>query len=410
MAAMKEPTKRRRNAESPLPTDEAAELQIILDRFSVQSPEGESFQNWLQSLKRSLEGRERLVAALLEALSRRPTDAGYRAFVELKGLVTEKSWVKTLKQAGYRFSQKGFRSEGEGGEARPVVLVTAEARIAQAHMAVGPTALVCLTALVSPAPASELFCISAYFEEQLNRLVVRCTGTSVKLYRELIQTMSGYFRFPLCEIPVWHAASLFKEMEEWAGGPPATAEARKAGRLLFSYEHPQRLPYVHELMQPVENPDAGMRDFKLDELYEFVPWNYMFFSREELTGLSRQVRELENSVLVVSDAIKMERVDALMGSTIRAICGEYRRRWIRRVFEELALWLSLSRRLAPARDAWLVAQHLERSTSWWKNPALQQLVYMSLGEHWPEEFGPRENSEDPSRRFHETESGLILLK
>jgi len=393
-----------------LPPDEAAELQIILDRLSVQSPEGESFSSWLQSLRRSLEGRERLVAVLLQSLSRQPTDAGFRTFLELKDLVSEKSCVKTVKQAGYRFSQKGYSLEMEGGEAEPVVLVAPEARVSRAHMAVGPMGYLFLTALISPSPASDPVCVSAYFEKRLTQLSIRCSITPTRLYREFITRMNGLFRFPLCEIPVWHAALLLREMGQWAGGLPATADARQASHHLSSCEEPGRPAYVHEVMTAIENPEAEMRDLDLEPLLGLIPLSYLILSREELSPLAQRLRELESSVLVIPHEIKMARMDALMDSAVEELFSGDRRERVRRIFEELALWLSLSRQSDLARDAWVVAQHLEQSASWWKNLMLGQLVYTSLTQHWPEDFGPREAPEESSGPYHETESGLVLLK
>lgn len=393
-----------------MPPDEAAELQIILDRLSVQSPGGESFSNWLQSLRKSLEGRDRLVAALLESLSRQPTEAGFRAFAELKDLVSEKSCVKTVKQAGYRFSQKGYGLEMEGGEAEPVVLVAPEARMSQAHMAVGPMGCLFLTALVSPSPTSDPVCVSAYFERRLTQLSVKSSSTTTRLYRELIQRMSGLFRFPLCEIPVWHAARVFREMGQWAGGMPATADARLGSQLLSPCEEPLRPPYVHELMEAIENPEAEMLDLELEPLLQVMPFSYFIFSREELSPLAQRLRELESSVLVIPPEMKMDRMDALLGSAIEELCSGERRARFKRIFEELALWLRLSRQGDLARDAWVVAQHLETSASWSRNRMLGQLVYTSLTEHWPDDFGPRAAPEESPRPYHETDSGLILLK
>ncbi len=408
--ARKQTAGSRRRPEPSLPPDEAAELQIILDRLSVQSPEGESFSSWLQSLKRSLEGRERLVAVLLESLSRQPTEAGFRAFAELKDLVSGKSCVKTVKQAGYRFSQKGYSPEMEGGEAEPVVLVAPEARMSQAHMAVGPMGYLFLTALISPSPTSDPVCVSAYFERRLTQLSVKSSSTTTRLYRDLIQRMNGLFRFPLCEIPVWHAALLLREMGQWAGGLAVTADARQASQHLGSYEEPGRPAYVHELMEAIENPEAEMRDLDLEPLLEVIPLSYLILGREELSPLAQRLRELESSVLVIPHEMKMDRMDALVDSAIEELCSGERRERVRRIFEELALWLRLSRQGDLARDAWVVAQHLESSASWWKNRMLGQLVYMSLTQHWPDDFGPREAPEESSRPYHETESGLILLK
>lgn len=393
-----------------LSPDETAELQLILDRLAVQSPNGESFTSWLQSLKNSLEGRQDLVAALLQKLSRQPSDVGFRVFETLKHMVDEKRLAKLVKQAGYRFTQRGYVPDVPQESAERVVLVPAESRTSLAHMAVGSSGCVFLTALISLAPSSHPVGISAFFENDLSQLSVKSTVTSTKQYREFTQNMSGLFRFSLCEIPVWHAALVFKEMVDWAGSLPPTADARQAEQLMRSSYEPGKLPYAYELMAPVENPDAEMVSLDVEPLFELVPAEYLVFSKEELMPLSQRLSDLENSVLVIPQELKLEQAEASIRSTIETLCVGARRERFRRLFEELALWLKLSRREGLARSAWVVAQHIMRTSSLGQNLLLQQLVYLSLRKHWPGDFRTKEELEEAAQPYQETESGLILLK
>jgi hypothetical protein len=408
--AKKQAIKSQKHAEPALTAEEAAELQLILDRFAVQSPEGESFKNWLQVLGGSLEGREQLAAALLLALSRHPSEAGFRAFGVLKDRVSGRRWAKIVKQAGYRFSQRGYHGDAATVKTEPVVLVAQEVRASQAHMAVGSAGYVFLSALIAPSPGSDPVSVVAYFENDLSRMALKCTATSTRHYREFNQKMSQLFAFPLHEIPIWHAAKLYGEMEEWAGGGPATTDARLARQLLGDFLEPHRRPYVHELMEPVESVDNGMMDLELEPLFAFIPVNYLVPGREEVSELAQRIRDLESSVLVIPHEMKMERVEAIIGSTMERLFAGERRHRVKRLFEELALWLLLSRQPYLARDAWVVAQHLQSSASVMKNRVLSQLVYQSLQNHWPEDFEPREEPKISGHGYQETESGLILLK
>ncbi len=406
----KQTTKTPKSPDVTLTPDENIELQLILDRLAVQTPNGESFTNWLDSLKRSLDGRESMITALLQKLSRHPSEVGLRVFVALQGKVDEKRLAKAVRQAAYRFAQRGYEVGPRETPAERVILVPPEARASTAHMAVGSSGYVFLTALLSTSAATQALGISSYFENSLSRLSIRSSDTSPKLYREYLQNVSSLFAFPLCEIPVRHAALLFREMTEWAGALPVTAEARQADQLFRTFLEPDRPPYVHELMAPIENPQAEVLSFDVEPLFNLIPAEYLVFSREEITPLSQRIRDLESSVLVIPQELKMEQAEASIRSTIERLWTGARREQLKRLFEEMALWLKLSRQETLARSSWTVAQHIDKASSLGENPLLQQLVYLSLRKYWPDDFKTREELEEDSQPYQETDSGLILLK
>ena len=83
---------------------------MILDRLAVQDPEGESFEGYLHSLGNSLSERPLLAAALIDRLSRNPSRTGFRTFQALHKTIEASPYKRNLKQAAYRFSQKGFKA------------------------------------------------------------------------------------------------------------------------------------------------------------------------------------------------------------------------------------------------------------------------------------------------------------
>jgi hypothetical protein len=409
--AKKQTSKRQTPSEPLLAADEAAELQLILDRLAVQNPDGESFSNWLRSLWKSLKGRENLVAALLQTLSRSPSDVGFRVFDAFQGLIQEKRFIKVLKQAGYRFAQRGYGVVSGEGSTERVVLVPTETRPSMAHMAVGPSSYLMLSVLISPVQASHSMGISAYFETSLSHLSAKVTATSVKQYRQFVQNASGLFAFPFCEIPLWHAAMLLKEMIELAARPHLAPDLREADQLLRSFHDPEREPYVYELMPPVNHSEVEMRTLDVEPLFEYIPLNFILFSKAEMAPLAQIIMDLDRSVLVVPQEIKMERAYTSTAKAIEALCVGERRVTLQRLLEETALWLKLSRQDDAAYTAWVIAQHIKKSTtSFGENAFLQQLAFLSLREHWPEDFRTREEAVEASQPYHETESGLILLK
>lgn len=130
--------KKSADLKSELTEIEKRELEAILDRLSVQNPNGESFQSWVDSLKTAFSQRERLLAAFLDTLSRSPTEAGLRVFNALKDSVKDKALRKVVKAAEYRLEQKGLLKKESASE--PVVIFSEknirskDLELAEAHI------------------------------------------------------------------------------------------------------------------------------------------------------------------------------------------------------------------------------------------------------------------------------------
>ncbi len=113
--------KKRGNMEGMLNPREERELEALLDRLNVQSPEGESFVHFLTSLRAILMNRESLTTVLLERISYSPSPGGIAAFCALKDIVRHKHLQKRLRKAEYRLSQRGYPVTEEHSDGRVVL-------------------------------------------------------------------------------------------------------------------------------------------------------------------------------------------------------------------------------------------------------------------------------------------------
>lgn len=187
---------------------EKRELEAILDRVSVQSPDGESFQNWVNSLKTAFSQRQRFLAALLDALSRSPTEAGLRVFNALKDCVTDKNLRRVIKTAEYRLEQKGLLKK----EATPETVVifsekTLESKAlesSEAHLWLFPVCGRVCVSLYVPSPALDNYCllIGSDFTRWASFMIgkiydpdntFQCTVLSggKKVYKEITSNLDG---------------------------------------------------------------------------------------------------------------------------------------------------------------------------------------------------------------------------
>jgi hypothetical protein len=398
--------KKNKKTESNLSAEESRELEMILDRLSVQNPEGTSLDNYLKSLVKILDGREDLVAALLERMGRKPAKVGFQAFVALKDIVRDKKLAKMLRQVGYRFSQRGFSAEEQAQQSDSVVLVQKEGRKPVAHVLPVNGTFWLFAALIPEAgyPAPTL--VTALMEQDFERVFIKVTEGSQKNYREYLQKAGGYHadRKPF-EAPVYHAARLFFELLDFCRKKETSPEQDQATRLLTPFHDPEKPPYAYELMPAVENPGDHLEEVDEVALLKTIDWSWLVFPKEEIAPYRQKMQDLENPVLVIPREIQEERTTELLKKAADELCIGKTRWLYQRFFEEQALWLKLSSRDDLAWSAWLVAQHLRSPGRVDDNPAVTQMVSLSMRQHWPKDFEEKEPKAEP---FHRTESGLIV--
>lgn len=402
----KQSTHKKGKTEIALDRDEADQLQMIVDRLAVQNPAGESFERYLHSLRDALSGRPHLAVALVDKLSRNPSQTGFRTARALENIIGTSPYRRHLKQAVYRFSQRGFVLEGEAPPPGKVVLIQGETRKASAHVFHIPGTLWLVSALVPESGPAGYALLTAFLEDEYRAFTVRLTEGTQKIYRDYLQRVAGHAacRKPL-EVPPWHGAALFFEMLDLWTGESASAERERAGALLARYREPDRKPYVYELMPEAENPETHFPEIDVEAFLTGMDLSWLRFTREDLVPFHEKIRELDSPLLVVPREIQVERTRDVIRNAADVLCAGKTRRLFQRFFEEQAMVFKLCAADEKAMWAWVLAQHLAGKSSAGENPAATQLVIYSLRHHWPDDFGEKEPGASPERR---TESGIIL--
>jgi len=140
MAKRRAGKKKDQNKALLLDAGDMQELDLVMDRLRVQCPGGDSLEHCLRSFRAALADRPLLVAALLERLSKEATPVTHQAYLALKDLVLGTPYERLLRQADYRFRQRGLEpptGPGAGSRPRPLVLVPGGNQTARAAMIVG---------------------------------------------------------------------------------------------------------------------------------------------------------------------------------------------------------------------------------------------------------------------------------
>ncbi len=397
--------------EISLSREETDELQMTVDRLLVQNPEGESFERYLQSLGNALAGRPHMAAALVEKLSRNPGKTGFLTFCALEGRIQDPPLRRHLKQAAYRFSQRGFSCAGEE-EAPPekVVLIQGEARNPVAHLFLVPGTMWLVSALVPEAgPGSDYHLVSAFLENGFDSFNVKVGEGSQKWYRDYLKTISQHLPGSRAlEIPMWHAARLFFEMLDFRTGKDYSAPVDRGREIFRRYHEPDRKPYVYDLMPAIDEPERLLPEVELATLLEGMDLAWLYFAKEELATIHEKLKELDSPVLVVSREIQMERTKVLVRGAADSLCAGKKRFLFRRFFEERAMAFKLLSDEQKANWAWIIALHFAGESPAGENPVAYEMVLESIRHYWPEDMKVEEPSESGAHHERRTESGIIL--
>ena len=400
-------SKKGKTAGVELSAEESDELQMILDRLAVQDPEGGSLGTYLKSLLKALSERERLTAALIDHLGKNPTPVGFKAFVAFQDAVQDKSYRRLVKQAAYRFSQKGFAAVSEAREAERVVLVPREARRSVAYLIpIRGTYGFVVTFFPESVPAPMI--LTAFAEGEVDHVWIRVAEGSQRLLRDYLRKLEEKREVGrrMIEIPMHHAARLVFELLEWSKGKGVSADATQARELLQPFLDLQRQPPVYELMAPVDNVKERLADVQDEELLKVLDISLLLPSRDELEPYHYRFLEIVGSVLVVSPEIRQERILDLLRTMANELIVGSKRLFYQRYFEEKALILKSSGREDLSQWAWVLAQYLRSTEEAGRCDLLVNLLMTSLRYHWPDDFTPAAAA--PEQDYEVRESGLIL--
>lgn len=400
-------TKKNKKPEIQLNTEEARELEMVLDRLSVQNPEGESLEVYLESLQAALAGRERLVGTLLQKLSREPSEVGFRVFLALENLADSKELRRIVKRARYRFEQRGYmQDKKETGAGPNVVLVPKESKQPVAHLVPADDVIWLVAALFPEQGSSGPLGASAFAEKRFRSISVKITESSHRSYREYLKRLAAYITHKPFEVPIWHAARVYFDMLRFRGEEHFSAEADHAKRLFQPFYDADREPYAYELLPVPDNPADWPAGVPIEPLLDRLSEAALYFSKAELAPYIDKIREVEHSLLVVRPEIQQERALSVMQRAAAELCSGETRYMYQRVFEELALRMKLSGEEDWALGAWSVAQHLRSPASVADNLVMTALMAFSMKLHWPEVFTQEKGRE--AAPFNQTESGIIL--
>jgi hypothetical protein len=400
---------RKRHDRIALTEEDRTQLQMLLDRVMAQDPEGESFSQFVESLKPLIQRSVPFTLAFVDALGSTQSPVAVKVLQILQEIPAEKPMRRALKAALYRLERQGLVKKEEETESEPRVLIPRPAdRQAEAWASwpesQGERGMVLK---LPDAGRGYVMAIAVVNSEGVFH-EFEAIQTTRKGVRALLDKMTGGVQGRLIEIPLEHFRFLIEEVAEIY---QRQSHALPSGyepihKYLASWVEVVSNPHVYNLLDEkeiVEDPILLRTSDSLLEVQPFVTWRLS----EGLTqSFVEKIKELSESRLVISQSVQMERTAQIHREAAAEIFTLELRQHYRRLLEETALLLHLTDRPQEAKRALAVAIDLENEIGLLtEDNFILGLVKRSI----ESEVGQQvEGAEEQAQREMTTESGLII--
>jgi hypothetical protein len=410
MAKKRHPKRARKKHErAALTEEEQTQLQLLLDRLAAQDPDGESFTQFLESLKPLVERSVPFTLAFVEALGATSTPMAVKVLKALQEIPAEKPMRRALKTALYRLSRQGLVEEGKKAESLPRVLVPRPAdRQAEAWASwpegVGERGIV----LKLPDAGRGYLMAVGVLNSEGTFQDFEAIQTTRKGVRALLEQITGGMPGRLIEIPLEHLRFLYEEVADIYEKqdrelPPGYETMHKH---LSSWAKPGLQPHVYDLLDRAEiagDPLLLRGSNSLLEVQPFVSWR---LDEETVRPIVEKIKDISQSRIVISQISQVERIEQIVREAAVELFTPELRQHYRRQLEEAALLLYLVDRRQEAKRALAAAIDLVDEVGLLtENTFVSGLVKRSIASKVDLE---QEGAEAQATREKRTESGLII--
>ena len=274
--------------------------------------------------------------AVIEALARSRSVAALNLLHRLAPTLADKALAKAARRAIYSLEQAGLEADPEVRVKRTSILQAPPERRASGYLSPYDPGLVRVGVLALPSVGSG-FDVGFFLLGQADGLrSFKALNTSGGGLRRMLKNMGGPDTELLIEVPPGHARLVLSE---------AAARAQQLGRPGFeSYEDFRplagsvpmpRQPAVYDFLSAARTADLIDFEVSLRDLLD-QPLLSGFIISSELEPYLVRLREVEDSVLILSPAQKEERRQAILEQAGREIFGNERKAALKRALEETA--------------------------------------------------------------------------
>lgn len=410
MAKGKAPRKKKKKPELPkLSEDAQAQLEMLLNRVADQDPEGESFDQFLESLRPLLQRSLPFGLAFVRGLGSIASPSAVKTLQALREIPAPKPLRRAFKTALYRLGRQGLIQEDEKAEPEAKVLVPRPVdRQAEAWASwpesQGERGMI----LKLPDAGRGYLMVIGVLNPEGVFHEFEVIQTSRKGVKALLEQMTGGISGRIIDIPLAHFRFLYEEVaatyrEQNLELPDGYEVIQR--QLVSQVEAPPG-PHIYDVLDQEEIAGDNLLLRSSDSLLEVQPFISWRLPEAVMAPFVEKIKELRETRLVISQVAQKERVEQIYREAATELFSAERRKHYRRLLEETALLFYLEGRQQEAKRALAVALDLKKEVGvFTENNFILGLVKRSLAS----EVGPHvEEAEEQAKRERTTESGLII--
>jgi hypothetical protein len=409
--ARKRPAKkeRKRHDRLSLSEEEKTQLEMLLDRVAAQEPEGETFDQFVESIKPLFERTVPFTLAFVEALGGIASPAAVRILETFQELPAKKPLRRAVKTALYRLERHGLvRRQEETESVQRVLIPPSPDRRAEAWAAWPETQGERGLVVKLPEAGRGFLMAVAVLDATGGFQELEAVQTTSKGARALFDEITGGVPGRLLGIPLSHFRFLLEEAAQLHRKqnrelPPGFDLIHRS---LTSWAEPISRSHIYDLLKVEEIAADSLFLRSSDNLLTVQPFQSWRLPEEVVYPFTEKIKELSESRIVVSQSTQLERMDqTFREATWELFTPEVRQRY-RRLLEETSLLLYLEDRQQEAKRALAAAIDLEHEVGQLsENTFIQGLVKRSISHDIAQET---EAVEGEASHEKTTESGLII--
>ncbi|UCG14606.1 MAG: hypothetical protein JSU72_09235 [Deltaproteobacteria bacterium] len=400
---------RRRHQPVSLTLEEQAQVQMLLDRLAVQDPNGETFDQFLDSLRPLVQLSSDFTRAFVEALGGTATPTAVKVLQALQEIPAARPVRRALKTALYRLRRQGLIPEQEESEPVQRVLVPRPADRQAVAWASWPESggERGVVLKVPDVGRGYVMAVSVLDSEGCFK-ELDAVQTTRKGVMDLLDGITGGLPGRLIEVPVSHFRFLFEEVAELHHQKKRElpSEYDIILKYLTSWADAPSGPHIYQLLDADEIAGDSLLLRSSGSILDLPPFTTWRLPEEVISSFSERIKAVSESRLVISQSTQLERIEQIVREASAELFTPELRQRYRRLLEEAALLLYLEDRREETKRVLAVAIDLGNEVGrLTENNFVLGLVKRSIGSKVDLE---QDDAKESTTQEQTTESGLII--
>ena len=358
----------------------AEKVDQILNEIETAQGQNTANQELLQKLSFHFEKEPSLTIPLIEALARIPTPSTAQLLTQMIAEAEDKAVAKAIKRALYKLRQRGVTWEEKPSGDKPILRPLKQVE-AQGYLGPIDSMGSRIILAAKPQPLRGFLTVFSIVNDLEGIYDFTVRELSKKGLGEFVESGLSSEDFPVVSAPGAYCIHLIKDASSVTGAaskplPPGYHNAVDEFRNI-SWDGP--CPIIYQFINEEEVRDQVHLLKESAKLHNIVPFSTWFIPKEEVQEYASNVKDAEDSRIVLTADQKDERINNICMRALHDIFPEHKRLVWKKRLEEMAYILLQTGRDKEARLALCAAVDLQKPfSSFEPNPFIWNLMLKSI--------------------------------